>query len=303
MHQKKLEGILVPGITPFTRSGELDLEALRTCVRFWLENGVSGLVPCGSNGEAPYLSREERNKVISTVVDEVNGKVVVVAGTGSMSTKETIEFTKDAEDIGVDAALVITPFYYRLSDREIIQHYEALIEAVDIPIVLYNVPKFTGVHLKPEVTAKIVGEKSNVIGIKDSSGDIAAIKETIRLVGDRISVLAGTADLTLPTLNIGGKGAVIAVANVFPKICMELYEAFKLGELEKAKILQKQITSINEVLVQKCNKLSAIKEAMNVLGLPAGYPRMPSLSLEEMERKMFKESVERVKALGGPDRI
>ena len=304
MYEKKLEGIFIPHITPFTKSGELDLEALKTCVRFWLDNGVSGLVTCGSNGEAPYLSREERKKVISTVVDEVNGKAMVVAGTGSISTRETIKFTKDAEDIGADAALVVTPFYFRLSDKELIQHYKALMEAVNIPIVLYNVPKFTSVHLKPEITAQLVREHSNIIGVKDSGSDIAAIKETIRLVGDKISVLAGTADLTLPTLKIGGKGAVIAVANVFPRICLDLYKAFKHGELEKAEKLQKQITRINEVLVKKHGQLSAIKEAINILGLPAGYPRRPSLPLEESERKEIKNFIEGMQALfGGPDRI
>jgi 4-hydroxy-tetrahydrodipicolinate synthase len=119
MRKMKLNGMFVPNITPFSRNGELDSTALRTCVRFWLKGGVSGLVPCGSNGEAPYLSREERMKVIETVMDEVNGKVSVVAGTGSVSTKETILFTKDAKDLGVDAALVVTPFYFKLSNREI----------------------------------------------------------------------------------------------------------------------------------------------------------------------------------------
>jgi 4-hydroxy-tetrahydrodipicolinate synthase len=147
MPRISLDGIFIPHITPFTREGELDEEALRECVRFWLDGGISGLVPCGSNGEAPYLNREERMKVIEIVMEEAGGKVRVVAGTGSLSTKETIQFTRDAKELGVDAALVVTPFYFKLSSRELIAHYKAVLEAVDLPIVLYSVPKFTGFSL------------------------------------------------------------------------------------------------------------------------------------------------------------
>lgn len=144
MQRRNLEGIFIPHITPFAKNGELDLEALRTCVRFWLNSGISGLVSCGSNGEAPYLSREERQKVISTVVDEINDKTVVIAGTGSISTREILLFTKGTEDIGADAALAVTPFYFKLSNKEIIEHYTPLMESVDIPIVLYSVQNLQG---------------------------------------------------------------------------------------------------------------------------------------------------------------
>jgi 4-hydroxy-tetrahydrodipicolinate synthase len=285
MPKPTLNGIFVPNITPFTRNGELDLKALRVCVNFWLENGVSGLVPCGSNGEAPYLSRQERMKVIETVVDEANGKIPVIAGTGSMSTRETIDFTKDAKDLGVDAALIVTPFYFKPTNREIHEHYRTVSETVDIPIVVYNVPKFTGFSLEPVFIQQLVSENKKIIGLKDSSGNIGAITETIRLVSDKISVLAGTADVALPTLLLGGKGAVLAVANVFPKLCCQLYESIKNGKFEKAKTLQKRISFANEVLVKRYNQLSAIKEALKMQELPCGYPRKPALPLENEEKK------------------
>ncbi|MGB9714017.1 MAG: 4-hydroxy-tetrahydrodipicolinate synthase [Candidatus Bathyarchaeales archaeon] len=285
MLTKKLEGIFVPHVTPFSRDGKLDEEALRTCVRFWLEGGVSGLMPCGSNGEAPYLSREERKMVVEVVLDEVSGSVPVVAGTGSASTWETIQLTKDAKDLGVDAALVVTPFYFKLSSKEIYEHYRAVLEAVDLPLVLYSVPKFTGYSLEPAIISRLASEYDNVVGIKDSGGNMSTIAETIRLVGDKISVLAGTADVALPTLMLGGKGAVIAVANVFPKLCASLYDAFKRGAYEEASRLQKLVTYANDVLVKKYNQLSAIKEALKLLGLPAGYPRKPALPLEEAEKR------------------
>jgi 4-hydroxy-tetrahydrodipicolinate synthase len=285
MRKLELKGIFVPHITPFTLEGDLDKEALRTCVRFWLKGGVSGLVPCGSNGEAPYLSRDERREVIETVVDETDGKVPIIAGTGSMSTKETITFTKDAKDLGVDAALVVTPFYFKLSNREVYAHYRALLESVDLPIILYSVPKFTGLSLEPSVIAQLASEYENVAGVKDSGGSIGAITEIIRLVGNKVSVLAGTADVALPTLMLGGSGAVIAVANVFPKMCSSLYEAFRNGNYEEANKLQQKISYINEILVKRHNQLSAIKEALQMRNLPSGYPRMPALPLGEEGKK------------------
>jgi len=287
-----LNGVFVPHVTPFTRKGELDIKALRVCVRFWLENGVSGLVPCGSNGEAPYLSRQERMKVIKTVVDEVNGKFPVIAGTGSMSTKETIMLTRDAKDLGADAALIVTPFYFKLTNREMHEHYRTILETVDLPIVIYNVPKFTGFSLEPALIYQLVSENEKVVGVKDSSGSIGAITEIIRLVGDKISVLAGTADVALPTFLLGGKGAVIAVANVFPKLCSRLYETFKNGRYEEARKLQKRISFVNEVLVKRHNQLSAIKEALRLQGLPSGYPRKPALPLSSEEKKDVQNLLE-----------
>jgi 4-hydroxy-tetrahydrodipicolinate synthase len=287
MSKLVLDGIFVPNVTPFTRAGQLDIEALRTCIRFWIDGGVSGLVPCGSNGEAPYLSKQERIKVIQTVVDETNGKIPIVAGTGAPSTQETIAYTKDAADLGVDAALVVTPYYFKLSNQEIQEHYRNVSEAVDIPIIIYSVPKFTGVTVEPALIHKLAVENEKVIGVKDSSGNLSAITETIRLAGTRLSVLAGTADIVLPTLQAGGKGAVVAVANVFPILCSQLYKAFKNGQYEDAAKLQNQISSANETLVKRFNQLSAIKEALKSKGFPGGYPRRPALPLSGPERKIL----------------
>lgn len=290
----KLSGIFVPHVTPFSRYGKIEEDSLRTCLKFWLEGGVSGLVPCGSNGEAPYLSREERMKVIEIVMEEAGGEVPVIAGTGSTSTWETIQFTRDAKDLGVDAALVVTPFYFKPSSREIYEHYKTLLEAVDLPIVLYSVPKFTGCSLEPNLIAQLASEYDNIIGVKDSSGDMGIISETIRLVCEKISVLAGTADIVLPTLMLGGSGAVIAVANVFPKVCSNLYEAFRIGNYEEASKLQQRIAYINEILVKRHNQLSAIKEALNMQGLPGGYPRRPALPLDEKEKKDIEAALKSI---------
>lgn len=274
----------MPHVTPFKPNDQIDEEALRTCVNFWIEGGLHGLVTCGSNGEAPYLSREERKKVIEIVVDEANGKVPVIAGTGSVSTWETIMFTKDAKESGAAAALVVTPFYFKLSKREIYAHYKTILEAVDLPIIFYSVPKFTGFDLDVAVISQLASEYENVVGVKDSGGSIGRITETIRLVGDKISVLAGTADLTFPTLILGGKGAIIAVANIIPNMCSLLYNSFKRRDYEGASKLQRDVAHVNQILM-RYNQLSTVKEALNSLGLPGGCPRKPALPLGETERK------------------
>ena len=288
MSRLQLEGIFVPHITPFRREGTIDSQALCQCVRFWVDAGLSGLMTCGSNGEAPYLSREERKQIIKIVIDEVDGKIPVIAGTGSMSTRETIQFTNDAKDLGVDAAVIVTPFYFKLSNRELYEHYSAVIQAVDLPVVLYSVPKFTGFHLEPSVVAWLCSEYDAIVGVKDSSGNLGNITEIIRLVGDNISVLAGTTDVVLPTLLLGGCGAVIAVANVVPQLCSAFYKLVKQGDYEKASELQGHLSYYNEVLVKEHNQLAAIKEALTLQGIPAGYPRRPTLPLEKDAKKKIE---------------
>jgi 4-hydroxy-tetrahydrodipicolinate synthase len=285
--KNKLKGIFVPHLTPFKRNGEIDEEALRACVQFWVKSGLHGLVVCGSNGEAPYLSREERKTVIGAVIDEVNGKVPVIAGTGSMSTWETIVFTGDAKDLGVDAALVVTPFYFKLANREIYEHYKTILEAVDLPLILYSVPKFTGFDLDLSVISQLASEYENVVGVKDSGGSMSRITQVIGSVGDRMSVLAGTAGLALPTLLLGGKGAVIAVANAIPALCVNMYEAFERRDYETASKLQRHITCVNELLM-RYGQVSAIKAALTLLGLPGGYPRKPVLPLGKEEENAFE---------------
>jgi 4-hydroxy-tetrahydrodipicolinate synthase len=283
----KPEGVMVPHITPFKQNGEVDEESLRQCVTFWIENKIGGLVPCGSNGEAPYLSIEDRNRVVKIVVDQANGKVPVIAGTGSLSTEDTIRLTKAAKDIGADAALIVTPFFFRLSDRELVEHYTAIARSVDMPMLLYNVPKFTGFNLEPRVVAELA-RLDNVVGIKDSGGSLGQIAEIIRLVGNRISVLAGTGDLIYPTLMLGGKGAIVAIANAAPRQCCEVHEAFLKGDYERAKDLQLKLLPLNDVLTKKYGVV-ACKEALSIMRKPAGFPKSPLSALREEARTEIRK--------------
>jgi len=285
----KPRGVMPPHVTPFTSRGELDEPALRRCIDFWIENGISGLVPCGSNGEAPLMSREERRRVIEVTVDQTNGRVPVIAGTGSQSGEETIKLTKDAKDVGADAVLVVTPYYFKPSDREIFKHYRSISEAVDIPIVLYNVPKFTGFNLEPEAVKRLT-ELDSIVGIKDSSGNLGQITETINLVGDKISVMAGTGDLIYPTLAMGGAGAIAAVANAAPRHCSDIYRLFHTAKYSDARDIQLSVLRLNTLLTKKYGVV-ACKAALQLLGLPAGTPKKPLLELNEEAKTEIRGSL------------
>lgn len=274
-----LKGVMPPHITPFTKSGLLDPEGLREDIAFWIESGVSGLVPCGSNGESTNLRLGEKKEIISLVVEEVNGRVPVIAGTGSSSTDETISLSKYAVDVGVDALLVVTPFYFPISQENLYEHYRSLVEKVDHPIVLYDVPKFTGLTLSPSTVEKLT-EFDQIIGIKESSGSLRQIAELIDSVGDKIAVLSGSGSTMFSTLTLGGKGAIAAIVNVAPTLCVDLYEAIVSGNIRKSRQLQLSLLKLDRLLTVKY-PVSGVKAALELLGKPAGPPRMPIQPLDE----------------------
>ena len=286
----KLEGIIVPNVTPFTRHGEIDRETLDGLVEFWLGAGVSGLVVNASTGEAPLLSANERIDMISMLKEKVGSKRTVIAGTGTIGTRETIQLTRDAKDAGAEAALVASPYFFRPSEEEIFQHFASIISSVDLPVILYNVPKFTGYSVQPEVVNRIADEYSNLVGIKDSSGNPGNQAENIRLFGEKISVLSGAADMTMPTLVMGGKGAILAVANAIPEACVELYKAAMNWDLKEAGRLQLKVSYVNKVLVRDHSQIAAVKAAMNSMGLRAGIPRRPLRPLPNDEEREVIEA-------------
>ena len=281
----RFEGIFVPVLTPFRENGEIDERALRQLIDHLLEAGVSGIIPCGSTGESPYLSQEELRHIVKATVDEVNGKAPVIAGAGTMGTRDTILQTRDALEAGADAALVVTPFYFKLSNEEVFKHYAALLEAVDLPILIYNVPKFTNYSIPPPLIERLVAQYSGVVGVKDSSGDIGLMAEIIRVVGGKVCVLTGSGDTILPTLTLGGKGGIVAIGNVIPEICVSLYKAFKEGKTTEAAKHQMMASFINKVLIKERSQIAALKEAMRLRGIEAGVPRQPILPLNGREKK------------------
>jgi 4-hydroxy-tetrahydrodipicolinate synthase len=290
----ELNGIFVPNVTPFTGQGNIDYEKLGDLVGFWLDSGVSGIVVNASTGEAPLLSREERIELIGYVKDWMGGKGRIIAGTGAIGTRETIELTRDAKEAGAEAALVAPPFFYRPTDMEGYSHFVSLLGSVDLPVIFYNVPKFTGYGFPPRVVNRIADECSNLVGIKDSSGSPGNMAENIRLFGSKISVLSGAADMALPTLAMGGKGAILAVANAIPETCVALYEAAIRGDLEEAGRLQLKVSYVNKVLVREHSQIAAVKAALASLGHLAGIPRRPLRPLSSGEdRQVVEEFMQR----------
>ncbi|WP_297501521.1 4-hydroxy-tetrahydrodipicolinate synthase [Thermococcus sp.] len=276
-----LRGVFVPHVTPFDEREEIDEPALRELVNHFIKAGLNGLVSLGSNGEFPYLGFGEKLKVVETVLDESKSRVPVVAGATENSTRETLRLGRALLDLGADALLIGPPYYFKPSPEELFTHYSTLAEKLDGELLIYNVPKFTGINIPIEVIERLTNEHSNVVGIKDSSGSMGRITELIRRLGNRFTVLAGTADVMYPSWVIGAQGAVVAVANVVPELCAELWRAFEEGNHRKARELQLRVNLINEVVVKRYNQISAIKSAMEMRGLKAGRPKLPSLPLDE----------------------
>lgn len=283
----EVNGVMPPHITPFAASGLLDEKGLREDIEFWIESGVSGLVPCGSNGESTNLAMEEKEQVIRLVVDQVNGRIPVIAGTGSSSTSETITLSRYAIDVGVDALLIVTPYYFTVSQEDLYHHYRTIVEKIDHPIILYDVPKFTNVTISPLIAERLT-EFEQIAGIKESSSDLRQIAELIDSVGDKISVLSGSGSTIFSTLTLGGKGAVAAIVNVAPALCVRLYNTVVAGNIEEGRRLQLSLLRLDRLLTVKY-PVSGVKAALELLGKPAGPPRMPI-------RPLIKEDIEEIRS-------
>ncbi|ASJ12787.1 4-hydroxy-tetrahydrodipicolinate synthase [Thermococcus thioreducens] len=284
-----LRGVFVPHVTPFDEREDVNGEALRELVHRFEDAGLSGLVTLGSNGEFPYLSFEEKLEVVGIVREE--SSLPVIAGATENSTRETIRLGKALLDLGADALLIGPPYYFKPSQEELFAHYSTLADKLDGEVLIYNVPRFTGVNVPLDIIERLAGEHSNIIGIKDSSANMGRITELLRRMGDEFTVLAGTADVMYPSWVIGAHGAVVAVANVVPELCAELYGAFKEDDHRRARELQLKINLVNEVVVKRYNQISAIKAAMGMRGLKVGKPRFPSLPLGEDALGDIKEAL------------
>jgi len=209
----EIKGLFTAIITPFDEKGKVDEEGLRGNIEFQLENGVDGVVPVGTTGESATLSEEEHKRVVEITIDQVNGRALVLAGTGSNNTAEAIDYTRHAKDAGADAALMISPYYNKPTQEGIYQHYKKVAESVDIPIILYTVPGRTMVNIEPETTKRL-SEIPNIVGIKDASGNLNQISKEILLCGEDFVVLSGDDSLNLPIISLGGKGAISVVSNI-----------------------------------------------------------------------------------------
>lgn len=269
----KIQGSLVALITPF-KNDQVDLAGLKANIKFQLRNKTSGFVPCGTTGEAPTLSEEEWEAVIETTVKTVAKRAPVIAGSGTNSTKKTINLTKKAKDLGADAVLVVSPYYNKPTQEGLYRHFRAVADSVGIPIVIYNIPGRTGVNIIPKTFERLVKDCSNIIGVKEAAGSLDQASEIIERCGDRLSVLSGDDSLTLPIISVGGKGVISVIANIVPKDLALMIEYYFAGKNELAAKLHKKLFPLAKAMLVETNPIP-IKTAMNRLRLPAGDLRLP----------------------------
>ncbi len=286
----QLEGIYAPIPVPFLDdTGEIDEAALETNMEFWNQSSLSGIVVMGSNGEFVLLDMEEKRKLINLTVKYANNGKHVIAGTGCESTRDTIRMCKVAGEAGCDAALVLSPNYYKKAmqtERVIMNFYEEVADASPIPVIIYNMPGNSGINIPAAVTAKLSAHP-NIMGIKDSGGNIVQIMETIKNAADDFSVFAGSASFLYPTIMAGGKGGTLALANIMPEECVKLYHLAKNGETERAAKVQMALLEPNAAVTSKWG-IPGLKAAMELIGKIGGRPRHPFLPLGEKETNELK---------------
>lgn len=265
-------GSLVAIVTPF-RKGRVDERALGDLIEWQLREGTNGIVPCGTTGESATLTHEEHRRVIEFTIEVVRRRVPVIAGTGSNSTEEAIALTRHAKQAGADAALLITPYYNKPTQEGLYRHYKAIAEAVELPLVLYNIPGRTGVNMLPSTIARL-SAIGTIVGVKEGSGSVQQASDIVQLCGDRLTVLAGDDALTLPIMAVGGKGVITVTANLLPADMARLVDAFANGRIEEAQRLHFKLAPLFTALFYETNPIP-VKEALGLMGKIDPELRLP----------------------------
>jgi len=266
------KGSIVAIVTPF-KKGKVDEKALGDLINWHIKEGTGAIVPCGTTGESATLDYEEHYRVVQFTVQAVKGRVPVIAGTGANSTDETIMITREAKKAKADAALIVAPYYNKPTQEGLYRHYKAVAEAVNIPIVLYNVPGRTAVNILPPTVARLADIK-NIVAIKEATGDMKQVSEVIRLCGDRITVLSGDDFTTLPLLALGGKGVISVSANVAPRLVSDMCLFWEKGKLDEARKVHYRLEPLNASMFIETNPIP-VKTALAMMGKIREEFRLP----------------------------
>ena len=290
------KGIIPAMVTPLDKKEKLNEKALRQLTNYLIQGGVHGLFPVGSQGEFFALEYEEKVRIMEIVAEEARGRVPVYAGTGAITTREAIRLTQAAESMGIDAVSIITPFFLAPTQDELYDHYAAIAKATKLPILLYNNPGRTGgVKLSPDLVVKL-SQIKNIVGIKDSSGDMTVTAEYIRRTDKKFSVLAGRDTMIYCTLCYGGTGSITATGNVCPQLVTEIYEAFKRGDHKKSLEAQYQLAPLR-VAFDLGSFPVVIKEALEMIGIAAGPSRAPVKGLAKEKKEELRKVLKEMKLL------
>ena len=296
----KLEGTIVAMITPFNSDDEVDQPGMRENINYLIDRGVEGVLAAGTTGESATITHVEQRKMMDILVDEVSGRVKTVAGAGSNSSKESLSLVNYAENAGLDIALVITPYYNKPQQHGLYEHYKMLTETTDIPIIVYNVPSRTGTDIDVETIGK-VSQLDNIIGIKEANPDldkVSQIQKKLDELGNRddFSIISGNDNLTLPMMSMGGTGVISVVANVDPERMSNMVRYALDGDYANALKLHDELYDLMKVLFVESNPVPA-KEALNMMGRPAGNVRMPLAPLKEGSKEQLKKVLEDLKLI------
>ena len=280
-------GAMVALITPF-QDGEVDYKTLDELIHFQIEGGIDAIVPVGTTGESPTLSPEEHKQVIQRIVDIAGGEVPVIAGTGSNSTAEAIEYTEFARKAGVDASLQVTPYYNKPTQEGFYQHFKAIAEEVDLPIILYNIPGRCGAGMTPETVARLA-DIENIVGIKEATGSLDQASEIANLCD--ITILSGDDSLTLPLASVGAKGVISVVANIVPADVKAMTDLILEGDLVSARQWHNKLFKLCKNMLTLATNPIPIKAAMAMLNMASEELRLPMTPLEESKRIILKQTL------------
>jgi len=293
---KKFQGTGTALVTPFKPDGSLDEQVLRRLVEFQIQGGVEALIPVGTTGESPTLTYEEHYRVFDVVIEQARGRVRIFAGTGSNSTSEAIEQTKYAKKAGADAALVVGPYYNKPTQEGYFQHFKAISGAVDLPIIVYNVPGRTGGNIEASTTLRMAEEIPNVIAVKEASGNLAQIMEIARGKPKHFSLLSGDDAFTLPIMALGGDGCISVVANETPREFSEMIRQSLNGNWKKARALHNKLLPLMNINFVEANPIP-VKAALAMMGMIEEVYRLPLVPLGEKNRERLKKVLEESKLI------
>ncbi|HFG9699302.1 TPA: 4-hydroxy-tetrahydrodipicolinate synthase [Clostridioides difficile] len=283
------KGSAVALVTPFTEDNNVNFEKLGELIEYHIENGTDALVVCGTTGEATTMSESEIFAVIKYTVEKVNKRIPVIAGTGSNNTMLSVHMSQEAEKLGVDGLLIITPYYNKTNEKGLKLHFETIANSVKLPIILYNVPGRTKVNIKPSVVAELA-KIDNIVAVKEASGDLAQVAEIAKLVPKDFAIYSDNDDTILPLLSLGGSGVISVLANICPKETHDLVTKFFEGDIEGSKKLQLDMDALIAALFIEVNPVP-VKTAMNILGFNVGDLRLPLAEMEETNLNVLKQEL------------
>lgn len=290
------KGAGVAIVTPFTQDDKVNFEELGKMIDFQIAGGTDAIIICGTTGESSTLTHEEHDECIKFAVEHTAGRVPVIAGTGSNSTAEAIRLSTHAQNNGADALLLVTPYYNKATQKGLIQHYTAIANSVDLPIILYNVPSRTGVNILPQTAVTLAKNVKNIVAIKEASGNISQVAELAALADGCIDIYSGNDDQVVPLLSLGGVGVISVLSNVMPKLTHDMVMSYLNGDVKLSRQLQLSVMNLNRALFCEVNPIP-VKEALNMMGWNAGAVRSPLCEMEPQHKELLRKELAAMKLI------